>query len=188
MAEKEKPTIVENINDELTATKTVSLNGKKQVLCRACLKSYSNKPGSNCYSEKHKNNYQKGLDFIRNHRRVYYEKHREKRLAHQRELRKTDKYKERMRDYHLRKKYNLDILFFEERRRIQNNKCAICEKEFIDTHKIYVDHNHKTGKFRGLLCPNCNTLLGRLELVGEEGLKRAQLYLDWHKNTIEVHS
>lgn len=43
----------------------------------------------------------------------------------------------------------------------QNSKCAICQRE-RDTMKkrLAVDHDHKTGKVRGLLCNNCNSALG----------------------------
>lgn len=39
----------------------------------------------------------------------------------------------------------------------QKNRCLICENECS---KLYVDHNHNTGKVRGLLCRPCNSLLG----------------------------
>lgn len=39
-------------------------------------------------------------------------------------------------------------------------RCAICKKV---TTKPHVDHNHKTNKFRGLLCSNCNTGIGLLQ-------------------------
>jgi len=52
---------------------------------------------------------------------------------------------------------------------MQNGNCAICRKR----KKLVLDHCHRTGKIRGLLCPNCNTSLGlvkeNLEIV--EGLR-----------------
>jgi len=49
----------------------------------------------------------------------------------------------------------------------QNNQCAICGRKFKnDFNQFYafvprVDHNHKTGENRGLLCDRCNLLLGK---------------------------
>lgn len=50
----------------------------------------------------------------------------------------------------------------------QNHCCAICgtpetAKRGRTTLKLAVDHNHKTGKVRGLLCGTCNRKLGVLE-------------------------
>lgn len=42
----------------------------------------------------------------------------------------------------------------------QDNKCAICGKEFEQQSDVRVDHDHQTGRVRGLLCHHCNTLLG----------------------------
>ncbi len=41
--------------------------------------------------------------------------------------------------------------------------------------RLAVDHNHKTGKVRGLLCRICNLKLHAIEDVGFAG--KAQLYL-----------
>lgn len=56
-----------------------------------------------------------------------------------------------------------EILFAE-----QQGRCAICSK--IETannqygiKRLSVDHNHKSGKIRGLLCDNCNRGLGCFE-------------------------
>lgn len=45
---------------------------------------------------------------------------------------------------------------------LQNNCCATC-LEFVELVKIHVDHCHKTGKVRGLLCSACNKALGLLK-------------------------
>jgi hypothetical protein len=60
-----------------------------------------------------------------------------------------------------RYKYIYDVSFAEIQGIIykQKNKCAICENILI---KPQVDHCHITGKVRGVLCPNCNTAIGKL--------------------------
>lgn len=39
--------------------------------------------------------------------------------------------------------------------------CILCDREATD-----VDHDHRTGKVRGVLCPACNTALNRVEIKG----------------------
>ena len=55
-----------------------------------------------------------------------------------------------------------DVLF-----QSQNGKCAICEerpffKGWAGGDQLCVDHDHVTGRIRGLLCNNCNRILGLL--------------------------
>ena len=59
----------------------------------------------------------------------------------------------------------------------QNNCCAICGRNIIEIGKtLHIDHDHKTGLIRGLLCYNCNAGLGNFkDLV--ESLKNAITYL-----------
>ena len=42
----------------------------------------------------------------------------------------------------------------------QDGKCAICTKPFPG--RIAIDHDHRTGRVRGLLCTSCNTGIGKL--------------------------
>lgn len=42
----------------------------------------------------------------------------------------------------------------------QDNKCAICQDEFSAENRACVDHDHKSGAIRGMLCHHCNTGLG----------------------------
>lgn len=77
----------------------------------------------------------------------------------------TEKYKKLARNRDL-KKYGITLEDQEKMLRDQDNKCAICGKElflFGSSKKItaHVDHDHKTGKVRGLLCQECNTGLGK---------------------------
>lgn len=44
----------------------------------------------------------------------------------------------------------------------QKNLCAICKTKNVGK-VLCVDHDHKTGKVRGLLCTNCNVGLGNLK-------------------------
>jgi hypothetical protein len=45
----------------------------------------------------------------------------------------------------------------------QNNKCAGCLIEFKDDGERHLDHCHKTGAIRGLLCRNCNLAVGNAQ-------------------------
>lgn len=45
----------------------------------------------------------------------------------------------------------------------QNGMCAICETAFSAKTKANVDHDHKTGRIRGLLCFRCNVVLGHVK-------------------------
>jgi hypothetical protein len=66
----------------------------------------------------------------------------------------------------------------------QNNLCAICLKPEIHPCRkngppraLAMDHNHETGKVRGLLCFRCNTALHQLEKHGIMWAERAAQYL-----------
>ena len=63
----------------------------------------------------------------------------------------------------------------------QNGKCAICNQSKI----LISDHDHKTGKVRGLLCTNCNLSLGMVENLGF--FKYALLYLKRKPYKIEYY-
>lgn len=60
----------------------------------------------------------------------------------------------------------------------QNNLCAIC-KEPSDK-SLCVDHDHKTGKIRGLLCFDCNRALGCIGDSSESAFRMFE-YLKEHE-------
>lgn len=57
----------------------------------------------------------------------------------------------------------------------QKGVCAICEKLPNGKRPLVVDHNHTTGKVRGLLCYGCNRALHILEAA--DLLQKALAYL-----------
>lgn len=64
----------------------------------------------------------------------------------------------------------------------QKGLCAACGKPEKELHKgkvraLAVDHDHKTGKIRGLLCGGCNRALGLLH-EDVERIKALLLYLE----------
>jgi len=81
-------------------------------------------------------------------------------------------------DSALQQRYGLSIEEYRHILRHQNNRCAICgtTKASGPTNEFVVDHDHKTGKIRGLLCNHCNTGLGKLGDTVET-LEKAIKYL-----------
>lgn len=62
----------------------------------------------------------------------------------------------------------------------QGNKCAICKQEAkLQGRSLHQDHNHASGKPRGLLCGKCNQLLGWAH-DDPARLRAAADYLDGH--------
>lgn len=59
----------------------------------------------------------------------------------------------------------------------QNNLCAIGAHEFGEGRRTFVDHDHKTGRVRGILCPKHNTAIA---LLGDsvDGVYAALEYLN----------
>lgn len=57
------------------------------------------------------------------------------------------------------KKYGLTAADLHDLYEDQDHCCGICGKE-EDFETFHIDHDHHTGKVRGLLCPLCNIGLG----------------------------
>jgi hypothetical protein len=82
-----------------------------------------------------------------------------------------------------RRNYGIDDAVLRKMKEEQDNKCAICSSEgFLigknnHSEKLAVDHCHKTGRVRGLLCHNCNRALGLFK-DDREVMKKAVTYLE----------
>lgn len=86
---------------------------------------------------------------------------------------------------HLKKKFNIDRVEYEEILKKQNGKCAICgtDKPGGKYLNFPVDHDHATGKIRALLCSPCNTGMGHFK-DSPTLLRKAAEYLDSFNNSI----
>ena len=68
-------------------------------------------------------------------------------------------------EIHIRKTYGITLDKLREMLIKQNYRCTICGRYFDEikklSHKhINIDHDHKTGKIRGVLCASCNRMIG----------------------------
>lgn len=92
---------------------------------------------------------------------------------------------EKNRKYNLKRSFGLNPEQYNEMLRDQKGVCAICKnpETTVRQNKVQslsIDHDHLTGKIRGLLCNNCNRALGKF---GDNIniLKNAVRYLERHK-------
>ena len=98
----------------------------------------------------------------------YYIKHQDKIKARSARRRKADP--NRAEDARLRRMFGISLQEYNEMLVQQDGVCAICRKpESVwwrkkgQPKKFSVDHDHATGRVRGLLCQKCNSILGYAE-------------------------
>jgi len=83
------------------------------------------------------------------------------------------------RERHLVRKYGVTQAEYDALLNKQNGCCAICGRTQLKAFDI--DHDHATGRIRGLLCTNCNRMVGHAHDDAER-LEKAAAYL--RENTI----
>ena len=77
--------------------------------------------------------------------------------------RAKEKNPESKRRSELKRLYKISLEQYVEIFISQGEVCAICKQECKTKKSLSVDHNHKTGKVRGLLCNRCNRALGMFQ-------------------------
>lgn len=123
----------------------------------------------------------------REYQRDYY-KDPERREQHRKDMR--DRYHadpERKRASDLKHKYGITLADYAAMLAAQGGGCAICGRHdpggrprTDGTITMAVDHDHITGKLRGLLCRRCNVILGKSE-DDVALLSKAIAYLQHHQ-------
>lgn len=79
------------------------------------------------------------------------------------------------RDRVLRKKYGFGVREYNDMVIGQAGRCLICFR--VPPEDLVVDHDHQTGKVRGLLCQRCNRMLGHVD-DNPRTLRHAMNYLE----------
>jgi hypothetical protein len=89
-----------------------------------------------------------------------------------------------MRKRHYQKRYGCTIDDYNRQLDLQNGECAICGRcdNYPDNY-FCIDHNHYTGKMRGLVCTACNYLIGQVEnnlVISGKKFEKVQNYLAFY--------
>lgn len=71
--------------------------------------------------------------------------------------------KDKLRDKYYQRVYGISLSEYNFMLEKQNNVCLLCCKPDSGGKELAVDHCHKTGLVRGLLCNKCNRAIGFLE-------------------------
>lgn len=99
----------------------------------------------------------KRQEYDKKYHKEYYSKHKQEMGDKQKNRRLIDP--DGMRNTALKNKYKITLSDYNDLLLEQNGRCAICGKDRDfggQGNKLHVDHDHKTGSVRGLLCNGCN--------------------------------
>lgn len=130
---------------------------KKRLLFEAFHKDGRSKTGlqsrcRNCYRDWYNKRYRENPEFREkrnNHFARYYEKY--------------PTFRDQKNAVRFFRKYGITIEQFAEMSTAQGDLCVICRQPPKGKTRLSVDHCHKTGKIRGLLCDTCNVGLGMFQ-------------------------
>lgn len=125
-------------------------------------------------SQYNKEWFERNPDKITQYNSAYYQRNKEASKERSRKYRLENK--DKLKEYRLKnsernkkycinqaliRRYGITLKQYNELLSKQNHTCGICGANSSDFSKrLAVDHCHTTNKVRGLLCSNCNTLLG----------------------------
>jgi Recombination endonuclease VII len=121
---------------------------------KEALRKYRQLPKTKKYIRSYHQKYNKLPKYIE-----YQQKFKESHPEYGKKYTKSLRGQEIHRKHHL-KNYGMDTNDYNDLLREQHGKCAICSKPPKGDRNLCIDHNHNTGKIRGLLCQSCNLILG----------------------------
>ena len=116
---------------------------------------------------------ERGKAWCRDYQKRRYQEQRknpewlEKRRRHNREYRarlraqEPEKYRDQWQNWNLKRTYGITLEDYNKLLEEQGGVCKICGlKDQPGKFRLAVDHDHKTGAVRGILCNGCNGGLG----------------------------
>lgn len=136
---------------------------------KTCTKCKEEQPLSNFYKDKTRKD-------------GYYVRCRVCQAAYSREYRK--RFPDKSTNATIKYKYGITLEEYRAKLESQYDCCAICSTLFPGGKKksFFIDHNHRTGQVRGLLCRECNLMIGHAK-DSADILRSAIFYLEetWGK-------
>jgi hypothetical protein len=152
---------------------TTSREEERKARKKAAAKAYNeanrarNNAKSKKYAASHKEEirarkkaaYKANREKIAVDRKVYYEANKEKQKAD------AKAYYHLNREAQQARRYGLTLVHFRAMMAAQGNRCKCCGTLFgmLRSTRPNIDHCHATGQVRGILCLQCNLLLGHAE-------------------------
>ena len=135
----------------------------KNKACSKCGREY---PATTQYFYKHKRQKTGLSSWCKNcdaeYSKQYYRDNKVKVSDHNKEWRR--KRKGYLTAYDRQRKYGLSVEEYDQLFQQQKGCCAICGRSQLELKRnLHVDHNHRTGEVRGLLCFRCNAGVGYLD-------------------------
>ena len=141
---------------------------KGRGLCNDCYMYEYRENNINKIRKLTKKSNEKRKDYHKRYYKVYY-------------ILRKEEYKIKSREKHLRRRYGINSDIYNSILKEQNFKCLVCDCNLKELKRNPdIDHNHKTGEVRGILCSNCNVAIGLLK-EDTKLIKKALLYLEHNK-------
>lgn len=135
------------------------------------------KNNKNKIDARNKEYYEDNKNKIITYKNTWYNNHKDKTLKEQKKKYNSLTYEQR-RERGLRLNYNITIDDYNMMFESQKGCCAICGRHQSEEKKaLHVDHDHETGKIRGLLCQKCNHGIGLFN-DNPELLRKAAQFLE----------
>lgn len=88
---------------------------------------------------------------------------------------------------HLKYRYGTTIEIYDSLYVKQSGRCGVCGRhQSMFDKKLHIDHDHKTGRIRGLTCNGCNRLIGRYELSQLKNLELIKKIRNFLNETTQI--